>query len=177
MTRHPWVLALLLAAGAMALVYNAKVYRELFAEPNATSGAAVAIQEPGQEGDAGESGAPREGGEAPARTLAPLAQAGLDAFLAGLSSAGRDPFRFASEQGAVTQASEPASTTPSIEGVLIGEGRRVVFIGGRARSEGEEVAGHVIVRIEAQRVVLAVEGREIEVAAPREAAGDAGRGR
>jgi hypothetical protein len=169
MTRRPWVVALLLAAGVMALVYNAKVYSELFAEPKPEAEAPVVIERPDPQSDAGERAASEEDAETPVPELAPLAQAGLDTFLASLPRVARDPFRFASEAVAATDgaAVEPASATPRIEGVLIGEGRRVAFIAGRARSEGEEVAGHVIVRIEPGRVVLAFQGREIEVEAPR----------
>jgi hypothetical protein len=167
MTRRPWLVALLLAAGAMAVVYNAKVYSELFAEPNFTSEAAAPREPADEEGNAGETAASPEDAGAPAPELAPLAQAALDAYLAGLPGDDRDPFRFASEERAAGVALESASQTPTVEGVLIGAGRRVAFIAGRARSEGEEVAGHVIVRIEPGRVVLAFRGREIEVAAPR----------
>lgn len=162
MMRRPWLTTLLLIAGALALAYNVKVYSEIFATPKASAKPPASLE---TAVDVTEDEPRRDATEA--APLAPLAQASLDAFLAGLPAQDRDPFRFASEQAAPVVASGDAPKLPTVEGVLIGEGRRVAFIDGRARSEGEEVNGHRIVRIEAARVVLLSEGREVALTPAR----------
>jgi hypothetical protein len=162
--RSPWVVALLLAAGAIALVYNARVYSELFAEPNASSETSAMPEEAPSEMDAAE----EEGTTATAAVeVAPIVQARLDAYLVTLSGLARDPFRFASDDGPQSAVAGETGRVPTVQGILIGEGRRVALIDGRARSEGEDVAGHRIVRIEPGRVVLWFEGREIDLSPVR----------
>ncbi|MBM4337632.1 MAG: hypothetical protein FJ108_17225 [Deltaproteobacteria bacterium] len=52
---------------------------------------------------------------------------------------------------------------PALAGLLIGDGRRVAWLGSHARSEGELYDGFVVARIEPARVVLERDGRRFSL--------------
>jgi len=159
MTRRPGFVACILVLGLVAVFYNAYTYSQLFLGPN-TSSMSSSTQDD-REGKPG-SGGDRDG-SAPTRELAPVGVAVIDAFLGGLPSRARNPFRTSQVVVPAGPSEGSAPALPVVQGILSGEGRRVAWINGRARSAGEEIDGLVLRRIERDRVIVEKDGQEYEL--------------
>jgi hypothetical protein len=151
MMRNPWVAGLLLCLGAIAVVYNVRVYAELLGGRAADDSANVETLPPTDEEVTDEEldGAPV--------ALAPISHEAVQTFLAVLVRTDRDPFRFAEAR---LSGADGGAPPPFVHGVLIGEGRRVAWIGDRAAVVGDEVDGYIVVSIEADGVTVVHAGTE-----------------
>lgn len=142
----------LLLLGAVAVLYNVRTYSQLFAQPKPSSMPSATSEKPERRST------PEPSAD---EAVVPQSRAAVESFVGALPASQRDPFRFATSGGPHGDGAGPGSLT--VQGILIGATRRVVWINGRARSEGEEVDGHVLKRIEPDRVIVTRDGQETEV--------------
>jgi hypothetical protein len=146
MRDRPWLVVLICAAGVLALAYNLRAYRGLWTQPKqqvtGSSDAAPAADD-GSQG-------PR------AQPVAPMSEDEVSKLIASLPPSGRDPFRFMDVAADGDTAPPPLALV--LQGTLVGT-RRVAWINQRPRSEGEQIDGQLIERIEADHVVMR-KGRE-----------------
>lgn len=164
MTQRPQRVAIVLAIGALALLYNVWTYSGVFMQPNSSSMSSTTPDLDMNVDDALSEDAESQAGLI---SIAPMSAMQLSALLSVLPSVERNPFEFARgiASGEIGEEGEP--TLPIVQGILRGEGRRVAWINGRACSEGEEVDGHVITRIESDRIFVERAGQEFELSPVR----------
>ena len=157
--RRPALVACVLGVGALAVLYNVQTYSRLFAPPKPDVMASVTEKNAGSA--SGDARADANG------ALEPLTEPRLHAYLGRLVPSARDPFRFGgSGAESVDDAGQPRAL-PVVQGILLGQSRRVAWINGRARSEGDEVDGHVLRRIDSDRVIVERGGRQYELSPAR----------
>ena len=145
MRDRPLLSLVICALGALALAYNVRVYSDLWSPPKGQEEAPT-----GEHADAKQTAKKSESAE----PLAELSEDDLFKLLSALPQSNRDPFRFAEAQTAAAPAAElPERPALVLQGTLVGT-RRVAWINQRAFSEGDEVEGQLIERIEADRVLL-----------------------
>jgi hypothetical protein len=98
---------------------------------------------------------PPSAGEA-LKPLPPVSPEEVARVLAALPAVpgDRSPFEPGSDGGEAHAAAAPAEGPPPLTGVLWSPARRIAFLAGRARTEGESVGEYRLERIEPDRVVL-----------------------
>jgi hypothetical protein len=142
MRNKPVPLALLGIGGVIAMAYNMWAYSALWSEPK---------QDPTSVADE----LPESSEEAtPAGTVSmieTMTQTAVTKFVAELPPTGRNPFRFGGTGGHVV--ADRTGVPLLLQGTLVGT-HRTAWINQRAHSEGDEIEGHVIERIDVDGVVL-----------------------
>jgi|GEM_PF-4469666 len=136
-------------------------------------GAALVAGEGGEDDDAEDPMDPLFEAEADARRpVVPLSSVQLRDWLASLRVAGdveRNPFLTRAEEeqlrgaAGVAGAGGRQSSRPRVTGTLWSPQRRVAWVDGRPRVEGEQVGNARIVRIERDQVVMRRGGRELRI--------------
>lgn len=159
MTESPVFVRAVLAIGVLALLYNAYVYTGVLLP----GGRPVSQTERALE----EAGATDPAPPVQEARATPIARPALARYVRALAKESRNPFLFG-QAGLPNGAGgeTDADRVPTLEGILIGEGRRIALIDGRARSEGETIDGSLIKRIEVDRVVVQRGSKEIELRPP-----------
>ncbi len=153
--QRPVVVATLLTLGALALAYNIWTYSKLFLKPNSSQVSSVTRAEDSRTDPATNSDQPAPEVEG----ARPVSQAVLAVVLKQVGSRERNPFYFGGAQRQRTREGEE-DLLPVLQGIFRGEGRRIAWVNGRARSEGEELEGYVLSSIEADHVVLVRDGEQ-----------------
>jgi hypothetical protein len=162
-TQKPWLSAALLCLGAVAVVYNIRAYGELLSGPAREAPESSLHASAGARDEVGTHGGDETEGseEVYAEPVAPLSAAALAAFLATLPPEERDPFVFAEARADDDSDLAPgAAALPIVQGILLGEGRRVAWIANRAVVAGDEVAGYIVVSIDPDAVTVMRAGTE-----------------
>ena len=157
--RRPVLVAFVLGVGSLAVLYNVRTYSRLFTPPKPHAMASVTEKKAGS--------ASAEGSVDADAVLEPLAEPQLRAYLGRLVPTARDPFRFGGGGSQSGDGAGQPQALPVVQGILLGQTRRVAWINGRARSEGDEVDGHVLRRIDADRVIVERGGRQYELSPAR----------
>ncbi|MCG8588411.1 MAG: hypothetical protein MJE66_03900 [Proteobacteria bacterium] len=147
---------LLLACGLLATAYNVVVFAGLFRGPNL-----VGIEDD----DSEERDSEEETGFA--ATLSDVSPREVREYLDGLATPFRNPFGFSAEgldATTLTGASAAPTRGPLVlEGTLWSRGRRVAWIDGHPRAEGDEFAGYQVVRIRPEAVWLLRHDEELRL--------------